>query len=84
MEYDLSKYTYAWFDDASLYELEEEREYVRSEVYCNPDAGYIIRCQTEKLLDLFDNYIRKKKYGDSNKWYPPKSTIHGWYLPNDD
>lgn len=40
MKCDLSKYNYSWFENASLEELEEEREYVRSEIYCNPKAGY--------------------------------------------
>lgn len=84
MKCDLSKYNYSWFENASLEELEEEREYVRSEIYCNPKAGYDAQCKAETLLRLFDKYIRLVKYGDNKDWDPPKSTKHGWYLPDDD
>ena len=83
MEYDLSKYTYDWFENASIDELEEEREYVRSQIYCNSAAGYDLQCKAQKLLDIFDNYLRRKK-DDGTEWAPPKSTRHGWYLPDDD
>ena len=84
MVYDLSKYTFGWFSNASLEELESEREYVRSEIYCNPEAEYDTRCKAEKLLDLFDKHIHRLKYGNNKNWEPPKSTRHGWYLPDDD
>ena len=83
MEYDLSKYTYSWFENASIKELEEEREFVRSQIFCNPDAGYDIQCKARKILDTFDDFLRKKK-DDGTEWTSPKSTRHGWYLPDDD
>lgn len=84
MNKDLSKYTDYWFENASLDELEEEREYVRSEIYCGSDSDYDTQCEAQELLWKFDDYIREKRYGKDFEWEAPKSTKHGWYLPDDD
>ena len=84
MRPDISKYSISWFESATLDELEEEREYVRSEIYCNGEVDLDIREKCYDLLYTFDDYIRDKKYGKDDEWSPPKSTKHGWYLPDDD
>ena len=84
MRVDLSKYNSSYFENASLEELESEREHVRADIYCNDDVDEDIRIECYDLLNTFDNYIRDKKYGKDREWTPPKSTRHGWYLEDDD
>ena len=83
MKYDLSKYTYDWFESASVEELKEEREFVRSQIFCNPDAGYDNQCKAQKILYTFDEFLRRKE-DDETEWEPPKHSEHGWHLPSDD
>lgn len=82
MPIDISKYTDYWFENASLDELESEREYVRVEGFLKSDFDTYDTFYD--LLHKFDDYIRVKKYGDNDDWTGPVHTKHGWYLPDDD
>lgn len=84
MPIDISKYTDFWFENASLDELETEREIVRSEGFCNPSLDDDFREECHELLYKFDDYIRLKRYGDNDDWSGPVHTKHGWYLSDDD
>lgn len=80
----ISKYTDYWFEQASLDELESEREIVRSEGFCNPALNDCFREECHELLYKFDDCIRIKRYGDNDDWKGPAHTKHGWYLSDDD
>ena len=82
MPIDISKYTDFWFENASLDELESEREYVRVEGFLKSD--FDTHDTFYDLLHKFDDYIRVKRYGDNDDWTGPVHTKHGWYLPDDD
>ena len=81
---DVSRYTNYWFKHASLDELNSEREIVQWQGYNNPQSDDDFREKCHELLYKFDEWIRKKQYGDNDDWNPPTHREHGWYLSTDD
>ena len=87
------KYDKSWIDSASLEELESEREKIRQEkmdIY-SPNSSISDSEQRslkneflQKLLDFFDNAIRKFHDKNDDSSGTPRHREHGWYLPNDD
>lgn len=82
---DISKYTSSWFKQASLDELEEERELVRRDGFCNPSLPIEFRERCQNLLYKFDEYIRIARYGNKSDGDSPR-VLHsgGWYIDDDD
>lgn len=80
---DISKYTDYWFENASLDELNAERDVVQWQGLNNPALDDDFREECRELLYKFDDAIRKKQYGDNDTWTSPAKSEHGWYLPSD-
>lgn len=80
---DLSKYNHTWFGQTSLEDIEKCREIVRKDGFCNPNLDDSFREECHRSLDIFDKYIREKRYGKNTTFGSPVHTSHGWYLPSD-
>lgn len=79
------KYSSAWLNNASLEELNAERNKIQWEGFNNPALSDDIREKCHNLLYIFDEAIRKNQYWDNDNWKAPMyHREHGWYLPNDD
>ena len=80
-----AKYTRKWFDSLPDSRLDEEREIVRQE-FCSAGGDIHAAVKYEGLLRIFDDVIRKRRYGDCEDTASGSSVHreHGWYLPNDD
>ena len=76
-----NKYSYKWISNLTDAEWKAEREYIRKEIFCNPDLSTAIRENAHKLLDLFDKVWRDKHYTGEIGF--PVHREHGWYINND-
>lgn len=77
-----SLYSEKWYKNASLAELEKQRELVLLDSL-NPDLDMDYRVWCIKIRDNLDNAIRKAKGISKDVGFPVHSS-NGWHLPSDD
>ena len=77
------KYTSFWFKNASLNELNIEREKVWKD-FVNPNLDLEYRSWLWRMLQIFDQEINNKQNVLNTINSPAFHREHGWYLPNND